>query len=87
MIFAQVSQIAIIKDGKLIADKHERAKLDRLSWEMSVGPKQLNEIAREVVGREIGDVRFLTEYESEKVRKYLNEHYYEISARCRRMRW
>jgi hypothetical protein len=79
-------QIAKICDLR-IASKLQRSRLDKLREEMSIPPRELNVLVKDIINREFGDVRFLTEGESRKVVAHLKERYAELSERYRRMKW
>ena len=87
MIIARVSQIAIIQNGRVVANKHEIFKLDMLIEELDIPVKELTKIARGVVGREMEDARFLTSMEVKKVMSYLRSKYEELGAKYRRVKW
>lgn len=72
---------------RVVADKLTRSHLAKLAEEMSIPWKELNKVAKEVVSREFGDCRNLTEMEVRRVMKYLKGNYEELSSRYRRMRW
>jgi len=69
------------------ANRMERSRLDKLREELSIPPKELNKIAKEVVGREFGDVRFLNTTENRRVVSYLKKNCDELGKRYRRLRW
>jgi len=69
------------------ANRLERSRLDKLREELSIPPKELNKIAKEVVGREFGDVRFLSTTENRRVVSYLKKNCDELGKRYRRLRW
>jgi hypothetical protein len=55
--------------------------------ELDIPWKELNKIAKEVVGREFGDVRRLNEREMKKVRLYLKVNGVKLGERYRKMKW
>lgn len=77
------------EEGRIrkVADKLIRSQLGKLADEMSIPGKELNLIAKEVVGREFGDYRFLTSRECRKVMGYLKKNYDALASRYRRLMW
>ena len=71
----------------VLATKEERSRLGRLAEEMSIPWKELNKVAKEVVGREFGDCSRLTPTENRKVIRYLKQNYDELSKRYRKLLW
>ena len=69
------------------ADKKSVGRLDMLREELDIPWKELNKIAKEVVGREFGDVRNLTETENRKVRIYLKVNGAVLGERYRKIKW
>jgi hypothetical protein len=82
----RVERMEVVEQAK-VADKLSRSKLDKLREEMSIPIKELNKIAKEVVGREFGDVRFLSVTETRRVTEYLRKNYNTLSERYRRIMW
>ena len=70
-----------------IANRLERSRLDKLREELSIPPKELNKIAKEVIGREFGDSRFLNPTENRRVVSYLKKNCDELGKRYRGLKW
>ena len=84
---SQLPQEIEIEREKKIANKLERSKLDKLREELSIPPRELNKIAKEVIGREFGDTRFLSATENRRVRMYLKRNGDELGKRYRKLMW
>jgi hypothetical protein len=87
MELVRVSEIRHGIQTFVLANKLLRSKLDKLREQMSIPPKELNKLAKEVVGREFGDYRFLGQCEVEKVIRFLRKNQDVLGERYRRMRW
>jgi hypothetical protein len=77
----------VIGRPHVVANKAARYQLDRIREECDIPWKELNKIAKEVVGREFGDCSKLSYSENRKVRGYLKKHKVELGERYRRMKW
>ncbi len=62
-------------------------RLDLKREEMKIPWKELNKIAREVVGREFGDCRKLTDGEVKRLLEYLRVNWWTLVERYRKMIW
>ena len=97
MEFVRLSQITAVVEvfqlpmvvGRphVVADKKSRSQLGRLAEQCDISWKELNKIAKEVVGREFGDCSRLSELENRKVRGYLKKNMMELGNRYRRLKW
>jgi hypothetical protein len=70
-----------------VAKKKSRYQLDRIREECDIPWKELNKVAKEVVGREFGDCSRLSETENRKVRLYLQANRRILGERYRKMKW
>ena len=71
----------------VVAGRKSRYQLDKVREELDIPWKELNKVAREIVGREFGDVSRLSEQENRKVRGYLRKNQRELGDRYRKMKW
>lgn len=81
----KVSELLLL--DTLVASKLAKSKLWKLAEELSISGKELNKLAKEVVGREFGDCGRLTEGENRKVRQYLEKNRRVLGERYRKMVW
>lgn len=82
LVFAKSPTRRLIQANKL-----DRSQLDKLREEMMIPPKELNKIAKEVVGREFGDYRYLSTMENRRVRGYLRKNYQVLTEKYRKLVW
>ena len=89
MTFVRVSAVNR-KSGICTVDdsviRKMRYKLDFLAQELSIAPKDLNEISKEVTGRDC-DTRLLSISEHQALINYLKQHYIELGERNRKKKW
>jgi hypothetical protein len=83
---AEVQEVVIGRPFK-VAGKKSRYQLARIAEELSIPWKELNKIAKEVVGREFGDCSRLGETENRKLRIYLRQNERVLGERYRKMIW
>lgn len=69
------------------ASRLQRSRLDRIREEMCIPWKELNKLAKNVVGREFGDVSRLSASENRKVIQYLERNRLELMNRYRKVVW
>lgn len=69
------------------ASPREISRLDKLREEMCVPWGELNKLAKEVVGRNMGDVRNLTVTENREVINYMRMNRRTLQDRYRKMVW
>jgi hypothetical protein len=68
-------------------DKHQMARLDKIREEIMIPWEGLNQVAREVVDRDIKDVRELTVQEGRKVIEYMRFNRVILMERFRKVVW
>ncbi len=83
MQLVEISKLQIHNVAKPLS----KSKLWELAEELMISGKELNKLAREVVGREFGDCGRLTEGENRKVRQYLERNRRVLAERYRKMVW
>ena len=81
LISASKMRIEHKPDPRLIS------RLDKARDEMKIPWKELNKIAKEVIGREFRDVRFLNESEIKRVLKYLKVNWWPLVTKYRKVNW
>ena len=86
LTFVAASKLALTQRG-LPAGKEDQSKLDKLIVEMGIPYREVNKLAREVVGREFGTVQRLTETENRRLREYMKGNMTKLMERYRGMRW
>jgi hypothetical protein len=88
MEFVKTSKLEMgIGKPHLVANRKSRYQLDRLREDCDIPWKELNKLAKEVVGREFGDCSRLSETENRRVRGYLKKNFVVLGERYRRMKW
>lgn len=88
MQFCRVSTLKTrVRHGLEPAIKEDRSRLWKLAEELSIPTKELNELAKEVVGREFGTVTRLTAGENMKFRRWLSANRVVLGERYRKMLW
>ena len=85
LIFAKASKQMNPRGS--VANVKSRNRLDMVAERISVSRKELNNLAKEVVGREFGDCSRLTEQEVRNVIKYIERNERVLGERYRKMRW
>ncbi len=83
MQIVEVSKLQIHSFAKPLS----KSKLWKLAEELMISGKELNKLAREIIGREFGDCSRLTEGENRKVRNYLESNRRVLGERYRKMVW
>ena len=87
MEIVQMSQLTVVGRPHVVSSKKSRSQLGRLAEQCDIPWKELNKIAKEVVGREFGDCSRLSELENMKVRGYLKKNMVRLGERYRRLKW
>jgi hypothetical protein len=86
--FVKLSKVeTMIGRPHVVANRKSRYQLDRLREECDIPWKELNKLAKEVVGREFGDCSRLSETENRKVRKYISGNRAKLGERYRELKW
>ncbi len=87
MKLCRVSQIVKKRVWGRPTSKEDRSKLWKLAEELSIPTKELNKLAKEVVGREFGTVAKLTVTENRKFRGWLQANRIDLGERYRKLIW